>query len=67
MAADQLPLFEIGSIRPDGSDDRPLVTRQPGEDLYYPAWTPDGHLLFTVERVIDPRPGSSPLARSIAT
>jgi Tol biopolymer transport system component len=60
VAADQLPLFEIWSIRPDGSDDRPLVTRQPDEDLYYPAWTPDGDLLFTVERVIDPLTGATP-------
>ena len=62
VAADQLPLFEIWSMRPDGSDDRPLVTRRPGEDLYYPTWRPDGQLLFTVERVIDPLTGATPTA-----
>jgi Tol biopolymer transport system component len=62
VAADQLPVFEIWSIRPDGGDDRPLVTRQPGEDFYYPTWTSDGQLLITVERVIDPRTGATPTA-----
>jgi Tol biopolymer transport system component len=60
VAADELPVFEIWSIRPDGSDARPLVTRRSGEDLFYPAWTADGRLLFTVERVVDPTTGGTP-------
>ena len=37
-----LPVRESGACAPDGSDARVLVPRQPGEDLLYPAFAPDG-------------------------
>ncbi len=56
-----LPVREIWSVRPDGSDNRLLVPHGPGEDLLYPAWTPDGaQLLVTVDRVVDPTTGGTP-------
>lgn len=58
VPADQLPIFEIWSLRPDSSDDRPLVPRAPDENLEYAAWTPDGRLLFTVDRTSAPPPGA---------
>jgi hypothetical protein len=61
-----LPVREIAAIRPDGSDARVLVPRQEGEDLLYPAWTPDGqHLLVTVDRVVDPTTGGTPTTERI--
>lgn len=61
-----LPVREIWSLRPDGSDDQILLPRQPGEDLLYPAFAPDGgHLLVTVDRVIDPATGGTPTTDQI--
>jgi hypothetical protein len=59
--ADEIPGREIWSLTPDGRPAQPLVRRQAGEDLFAPAWTPDGaHLLVSVDRVVDPNNGAAP-------
>jgi dipeptidyl aminopeptidase/acylaminoacyl peptidase len=61
VPATDLPIYEIWSVQPDGSNNQPLVARRPGEDLLYPAWTPDGQrLLFTSDQVLDPATGGTP-------
>jgi Tol biopolymer transport system component len=60
-----LPVREIWSVRPDGTDARVLVPRQPGEDLLYPAYAPDGQLLVTVDRIVDPATGGTPTTEQI--
>jgi hypothetical protein len=59
-AANEIPNTEIWSIDPTGSDARMLAPRRPDEDMVMPAFAPDGTLLFTSERLIDPDTGATP-------
>lgn len=57
----EIPGREIWSLPTGGTQAQPLVRRRSGEDLFAPAWSPDGrHLLVSVDRIGDPATGTVP-------
>ncbi len=57
----EIPGREIWSLAAGGTQAQPLVRRRAGEDLFAPAWSPDGrHLLVSVDRIADPATGTVP-------